>query len=380
MVSSEIENIVVKYLTHQATSDELDTLLLWLDNTANEKEFAEYVKVNYAIDFNMKDFNTTNSKKNLLELIDKEKKVFKVRKIRNVVKYAAAVIIVLGLGYFYKQNYLVDTDFSIPEDKITLQLDNGDIEILNEDGSKSVVDKSGNIVIKQSGNTLTYLNDDKSQKLVYNTLTVPYGKHFKLTLSDGTRVHLNSGTSLKYPVQFIRGEKRSVYLNGEAFFSVTENKNDAFTVASEALNVEVMGTEFNVTAYPEDSVSNVVLVEGSVGVYNEDTSVEEATVIKPGTKAALDKNSKTISTEEVNTFVYTSWRSGGLFFRNMPFKNIVKKMERHYNMKIVIANKALENEIFSANFDDEPITKILSYFKDSYNINYVIKNNTITIN
>ncbi len=381
MITPKIEKIIIKYLTHQTSSDELDELLSWLEEKDNEDEFIEYIKVNYAVDFNVKDFDLNSSKKHLLEFIGEEKKGYRLYKIKHVMKYAAAILVLLGFGYFYQQGYFINNpEPVIPKDKITLQLENGNIEILSEDGSKSVVDKEGNVVGTQQGDKLSYVNSDQNKPLVYNTLTIPYGKHFKITLSDGTNVHLNSGSSLKYPVNFIEGKKRKVFLNGEAYFSVAKDANHPFIVNSDALNVEVLGTEFNVTAYPEDAVTDVVLVEGSVGLYEEDSDMDDATIIKPGIKGTLNKANKKISTEKVNTLVYTSWREGGLFFRNMPFKNIVKKMERHYNMKIIITNEALKNEMFSANFDDEPITKILSYFNDSYNINYVIRDNTININ
>lgn len=382
MATPKIEQIIVKYLTNQASADELDELLLWLEDDENEKEFREYVKVNYAVDFNMKNFDGATSKKKLLNTIVNEKKVYRIKRVSNIMKYAAAIIFLFGLGYFYQQGYFTNKPgVVIPKDKITLQLENGNIEILSEDGSKSVVDKKGNVVVTQNGDKLTYENSkQKHEKLVYNTLTIPYGKHFKITLSDGTNVHLNSGSSLRYPVNFISGKKRKVYLNGEAYFSVSKDKKHPFVVGSEALNVQVLGTEFNVTAYPEDQVTDVVLVEGSVGLYEENSSIKEATVITPGTKGALNKKNKKISTEQVNTYVYTSWRQGGLFFRNIPFQNIAKRMERHYNVKIIVENETLKKETFSANFNDEPITNILSYFKDSYNINYTIKNNTIYIN
>ncbi|AUP78937.1 FecR family protein [Flavivirga eckloniae] len=382
MVSPKIEKIIAKYLTKQASSSELDELLIWLEEGDNEKELLSYVKVNYAIDFNMKEFDTNRSKKELLEFINKEKKVYALSKVKNIMKYAALFILLLGLGYLYNEGFFTNKtpESIISGDSITLELENGDIEILSEDGSKKVVDKKGNVVGTQNGSELLYVNDAEQETLVYNTLTIPYGKRFKITLSDGTNVHLNSGSSLKYPVNFIKGETRKVYLDGEGYFAVAKNASNPFIVNSETLNVEVLGTEFNVSAYPEDATTDVVLIEGSVGLYVDSSTLEDGTVITPGTKGALNKANKSISTEEVNTFIYTSWRQGGLFFRNMPFKNIVKKMERHYNVKIIVTNNTLNSEVFSANFNDEPITKILSYFNDSYDINYTIKDNTIYIN
>ncbi|WP_157207686.1 FecR family protein [Mariniflexile maritimum] len=313
-----------------------------------------------------------------------KKTVFKSKYIKLVPtfsKYVAIAVFLLNVGYFYQNGYFASNKkVSIPSESITLQLENGTIKIINEDGTTQLLDAKGRIIGTQNGGQLTYNNDVEKETLVYNTLTVPYGKRFKIQLSDGTNVQLNAGTSLKYPVKFLKGEKRQVFLNGEAFFSVTKDAEHPFIVNSENLNVEVFGTEFNVSAYPEDSDTEVVLVEGSVGMYNNFQTIKEATMLKPGTKGALNKENRSISTKKVNTQTYTSWMQGGLFFRNMPFKNIAKKIERQYNMKVVITNKQLEDETFNGNFNEEPIETILSYFNDSYNINYSIKNNIVYVN
>ena len=115
-------------------------------------------------------------------------------------------------------------------------------------------------------------------------------------------------------------------------------------------------------------------------MYNDAETLKSGTMLVPNTKGSLNKKDSQITTNKVNTLIYTSWMQGGLFFRNIPFEDIAKKLERHYNKKIIITNAQLNNEIFNANFDDEPIEKILSYFSDSYNINYKITDNTIYIN
>ena len=209
---------------------------------------------------------------------------------------------------------------------------------------------------------------------------MPYGKQFEIQLSDGTKVHLNAGTSLKYPVKFVDGKTRQVFLEGEAFFDVTSDKKHPFIVNAEALNVEVFGTEFNVSSYPEDSTTEVVLIEGSVALYNENETLKEGVTIVPGTKGSHDKNDQSISVEKVNIELYTQWMKGSLIFRNSSFETISKKLERHYNMKIINTNEQLDKEIFNASFKEEPIDIILSYFKNSYDIKYRIEDNTIYIN
>lgn len=390
-----ILNLISNYISKEISEKEFYELKQWLlEDSKNEQFFIDYLKIykkSRRIQFvKILDKDVAwNSIVSKLEnpLLQKQplKKATSTSKyiklIPSISKYAAIAIVFLTIGYFYKSgNFPNSKGIVIPPESITLQLENGKIQIINEDGSSQLIDEEGKIIGNQNGSQLVYTNETKKGTLTYNTLTIPYGKRFEIQLSDGTKVHLNAGSSLKYPVKFINGVKREVFLNGEAFFSVAKDAKHPFIVNATDLNVEVFGTEFNVSAYPEDIDTDVVLVEGSVGMYKNNETIKEGTMLVPGTKGSLNKENLNISTEKVNTLIYTSWRQGGLFFRNMPFKNIAKKLERQYNMKVIITNKLLENETFNANFNEEPIENILSYFNDSYSIRYTIKNNTVYIN
>ena len=127
-------------------------------------------------------------------------------------------------------------------------------------------------------------------------------------------------------------------------------------------------------------MTDVVLVEGSVGMYPEDTQNGNKTVLIPGMKGTFDKTDESVVTEEVNTTVYTAWRTGELVYRNLPFKNIVKKLERHYNIQIKLNNVALGEELFNASFKNKTIDEVLSYFDELYGIDYKVSDNTVYIN
>jgi len=382
MFSVNIKKIVAKYFNKQATKSEREELGLWLEHPTNFREFKEYIKTNYIINLSMELYDSDNSKKKLLGLIEKEKKTSKLYRYYKLIKYAAMLLLFIELGYLNKEGYFSKNFvLNVPSDSITLELENGNIEIITKNGTTQVLDAEGGIISTQNENQLIYSNDSNVETIEYNTLTIPFGKRFEVKLSDGTKVYLNSGTSLRYPTKFLLGEKRQVFLKGEAFFDVASDISHAFIVSTKKLNVEVLGTEFNMTAYPEDYNSDVVLIEGSLGLYSDDKTLAEGTILKPGVKGSFDKKHEKISTEAVDISIYTSWMKGNLIFRNMPFKKIVKKLERHYNIKIIINNQKLTDEIFSATFkDNPPIDKILSAFKRSYKIEYSIKNNAIYIN
>ncbi|WNH09508.1 FecR family protein [Thalassobellus suaedae] len=379
----QIAQLIFQSISKTITIEEKAILDNWLkheDNLALYNKIIDKKNIQDKLSI-YKQIETERVYKNLEEKIINNK--IKVRKLKvfNVFKYASVAILFLGIGYLYQTGYFNSKSTLITPsiENITLQLENGSVKIIKEDGTSELRDSKGNIIGTQNGTQIVYSDEVEKETLVYNTLTVPYGKRFEVLLSDGTHVHLNAGTSLKYPVKFLAGQNRQVYLKGEAFFSVAKDTKHPFIVNSGALNVQVLGTQFNVSSYPEDSETDVVLVEGSVSLYSK-VNVNNNVLLKPGFKGSYSKQNISISTNPVITSVYTSWIDGGLVFRNMTFNNILKKMERHYNVKITANNIELANEKFNASFRNEPIEKILEYFKITYNINYTIENNKILIN
>ena len=316
---------------------------------------------------------------NILKEIDKEytKKIW----TKEVLKYAAIGMLLLGVGYFFKTvvtNIDENAPLLIKENSITLEMENGKTKVISEDATINIKNDAGSIIANQSGNRLVYRNETDSEELVFNTLRVPYGKKFKLQLSDGTKAHLNAGSSLKYPVKFLQGMERQVFLSGEVFLEVQKDSAHPFIVNADNLNIQVLGTKFNVNAYPEDETADVVLVEGSVQL-SGDTKGLDSVLLEPGFKGSFNKVTQNFDTKEVITGIYTSWMEGDLVFRNMTFQNILKKLERHYDVVIVNNNERLSSEKFNASFGDDPLIKVLENLKATYNIDFEIEKNQITI-
>ncbi|MBB4804681.1 hypothetical protein HNP37_004778 [Flavobacterium nitrogenifigens] len=380
MTEKKSERLIVKFITNQASTDEIEQLTEWLKDDENKIVFKDFVKTNYAIDAALNSFDSTEVRKQLLKRIEEENNVFTKRRFSSYYKYAAILIIALGGFYFYKNSGAeqVKQNVIIPRvDEIVLQLGNGSSETIDTSDEKSVTDKEGNIIGKQEKNRLVYTKAFAEGALVYNTLKIPYGKKFEVQLSDGTVVHLNSGTSLRYPVQFGKNKRREVYLTGEAYFEVSKDKAHPFTVNAQEVNVEVLGTKFNVDSYTNNTSTDVVLVEGKVSLYKQQKTNQ--VYLTPGLKGSNLKGQDAISTEQVNTDYYTAWVKGSLVFKNASFADIIKKLERQYNVTFINRNKTLGKEIFNARFDNEPIEVVLKYFSDSYKIDYQIDRDKITI-
>jgi len=386
----EIKSLLQKFVLNQCTPEEINEVIAYYKKNQLTDDFPTVEDVQNLLDEMPKmDKQKADAIFNSILTASKEEESvieMPARKshYRKYISIAASIVVLLGIGFFYKQNMTdkpVEQKFDFKSSDIVLQLENGETQIISEHNSSQVKDAKGNIVGNQNGDKLVYENSSDPEKLVYNTIKIPYGKKFRLQLSDGTFVHLNSGTTLKYPVKFIAGENRQVFLDGEAFFDVAKDKKHPFVVNADELNVRVLGTHFNVSNYPEDPLTDVVLVEGSVGMYqsNQEFDAAKNTILKPGFKGSFNKENAKISTKAVITDIYTSWINGGLTFRNMTFKNIITKLERRYNVTIINKNEKLANEKFNASFKEESIENVMSYFNEIHGINYTIKNNQILI-
>ena len=316
---------------------------------------------------------------------------YKTSSNTSIYKIAAILVISISLGYV-SFNFLNNSQEIVPEsnkvgypiDEITLDLGNGKTTVLSSTNSDDKTFEN-NILFSSSKDNfqLDYTsaqNQNIPNSLVYNELNVPYGRSFKVILSDGTKVHLNSGSKLKYPLQFIQGKERTVFLEGEGYFEVTKNKSQPFIVNANNMFVEVLGTTFNVMAYPEDSFITTILVEGSVAIGNNVSLNDTKTLLKPNQQASWVKEDGKVNIKSVKPTIYTAWTEGRTVFEHMKFKNILKKLERKYNVKITNHNEKLANEKFTATFDYENINQVLTSFSKNYNFSFSIENNNIIIN
>lgn len=390
MIPENIEIVIIKYLTNEANSDELDSLCLWIGNPDNEKLFESYVKLHYEVRLVMSTPDIERIKKNLSRKIKKNRNPFYRYKFGTMLKYAAVVALVM-VAYFYQKSNIPASTLQKPpsqtllvpkNDAVTLVLDNGALQTIKPIEEVKIRDTEGNVIGVQKKSQLKY-NETllRGEKLTYNTLNVPNGKRFDVILSDGTHVFLNAGTSLKYPVKFLKDSDRAVFLTGEAYFDVAKDKERPFIVHADKMKIRVLGTKFNISHYPEQKNINTVLVAGSVEIYDDVQENEStATLLTPGFKAQWSKFGHGTTIENVNTRDYTAWVEGKIIFRNSSFLKIRKTLERHFNVKINCNNKDLDQQLFDATFDIESIDEILEAFNKSYAIEYQIVDNQVIIN
>ena len=285
---SNMQELLLKFLREECTREEIEELLAYVKSTKDIEGMPSFGDVLSLLD-EVPDMEYGKSQAIYSTILEQGRRQSRTSSRKGIIRYASVAAIFIGiltLGYFYQQDVFDASteDLSIPANEaITLQLEDGTIEVIDLHSNKEVRDGKGNLVANQERHRLNYMDTGGGVKeLVYNTLTVPYGKRFDVVLSDGTTVFMNSGTELKYPVAFLKKGNREVFVQGEAYFDVTSDKRP-FVVNASELNVEVFGTEFNVLAYPEDNRTNVVLVEGSVGL--QSNASKKTITLDPGEKS-----------------------------------------------------------------------------------------------
>lgn len=259
---------------------------------------------------------------------------------------SAAAIIVLAIGttLFLRWNDIAGKQPSLTVkvhthdvapggNKAVLTLANGK-QIVLDSNANGLLAKQGNTqVINLSAGQLAYKSDQgqtgANEIVQYNTLTTPKGGQYQIILPDGSKVWLNAESSLKYPAAFT-GKERAVTLTGEAYFEVAENKDKPFEVAVNGMEVQVLGTHFDVMAYENEKAVTTTLLEGKVKVIQGSNSE----LLKPGQAANFDKISQSLSVAAANTEQAIAWKNGYFDFRDATLKAVMRQLSRWYDVEV----------------------------------------------
>lgn len=359
--------IISKYLSNEASEQEVQALFDWIEaSDENKNQFIKAKKI-WALTTLSSDLSIETA-----PVIQMQPK----NKIRQYVQYAAIILVFLGLGTTI---FLLNKTTENPKE-IVLELGDGRLEYLSGKAQTALLNDKGELIAKKFPNEIVYFGKVADQKVIYNTLSVPYGKRFKLKLSDGTIVSLNSGTSLRYPEQFGLNGNRDVYLTGEAFFEVAKDKMHPFIVHANQADIEVLGTTFNVSAYPENPTVNSTLIEGSIRM-SEAANSTNVILLEPNQMATWQNNSKKLAVKEVDPAFYVAWTKGELAFKDTPFSIIAKIIQRTYDVEIINENSDLAKQNFTGTIkiSESSVENILDLLKRDTPFNYSIDQKTITI-
>ncbi|MDO6491979.1 MULTISPECIES: FecR family protein [unclassified Cellulophaga] len=387
--SEKIEKIITKYLSKSTTKKDLDKLLDALKSESTKELFKSYIKTNYLVDYHMKDFQTEEEKEKLFKLLNSNTKILKKKKQFQFLKYAALFAVLVSLASYYwisKKNFKIADDVIVSQEQSVLPGSSKAILTL-EDGSDIVLHKDSVYTNTNSSavkNKLIYSKKTSEElaQVKYNFLTVPRGGQYYVKLADGTAVWINSDSQLKYPTSFKSGETRKVELvYGEAYFDVSpsaEHNGSRFKVLSKYQEVEVLGTEFNIKAYNDESYVYTTLVEGKVSL----TANAKQDILKPNEQVTFNVDNKEYAKNIVDVYDVTSWKNGVFSFKRKPLKEITKVLSRWYNVDFKFTNKEIEDVKFMGVVSkDSPLEDILLSIKNSGFIkSYQINKTSVTLN
>ncbi len=203
-----------------------------------------------------------------------------------------------------------------------------------------------------------------------NEVICPAGQIAEVVLADGTHVWLNAESSIRYPSVF-NGKNRSLELKGEAFFDVMKNAKKPFMVKVNDIKVKVLGTSFNISAYPENNFMETTLVEGKVELLNKQG--KKILDMEPGQKASYNLSAKKVLLSEVDTRFYSSWKEGKISFYNERLETIMDKLERWYNVEFVFNDDEIMDYRFTGTIlKHKPLFQVLEVIKLSSPIKFKI--------
>ena len=262
----------------------------------------------------------------------------------------AGVLLMLGVGMMMWMKSGGDGE-KVTEERIVpgsgqvmLTLGRGEVVPLKRDTNELIVADTA-LRIMNERNTLVYTKVEskgKAEDVVHNTLTVPVSGEYCLVLADGTKVFLNSGSEIRYPAMF-RGKRREVFLKGEAWFEVAKDSTRGFWVHAGEMNVKVLGTSFNVTAYPGRGRIETTLEEGKIQLTDGRESVE----VSPGKQAIYDIEDGRFEVKQVDTKLYTAWKDGYYKFDQMTLEDIMETLALWYDLNVFYRNPGVKSLEFT---------------------------------
>lgn len=373
MIQNSTALLIDKFIQHELSAKEADDLLAWLkEGQGNIDFFNDQLEINHLLQKSGQHEDPSDAYAKIERFLISGKK--KKYTWASPLKYAAIFIGIIGIGlYYFTPGVFMDPN-PVP-DVVTLELGNGKIEKINFLEQKSIINSQGQLIGIKNQQGLNYEKAAPIRELVYNTLRIPYGKIFQLVLSDGSKVILNAGSSIKYPIYFLPNHKRKIFLEGEAYFEVTKDSLRQFIVSTENQEVTVYGTTFDVSAYENGNYTKTVLLEGSVGVSHDGTSVR----LVPGEMALSKEGVNSIEVHKTELSRHIAWIQGKTVFVSKKFSEIIQVLERKFDVEIHNEYEELNDQMFTATFTDESITEILDLFKKSRPFKFTINKNEITI-
>lgn len=343
-MNERTEDLLVRWVDGELSDDERKEMEGLLASSAELREtLADYLKIRRSLLALRRDFRP-DVEQRLREIKRRRRRL---RRVMRRWSYAAAVVLAAAVaGAFFLKRDLPQQS-SLPAELAwgqvpVLVMPNGERRVLPQNDTTVLWQEQGGDIHIDSRTLIMEGETGEEREPVYYTVNIPYGGEYNLVLPDGTRIYLNAGTTLRYPDHFAGGS-REIFLSGEAYLEVSRDTSRPFIVRTDDMDVRVLGTVFNVNAYPDGSYVRTTLVEGKV----ETSCGGERIVMKPGTQVAYDKATRQADYFPVDVRHFISWKDGYYDFRDMTLGELMQIFVRWYDVDVRFANPLLENLRFS---------------------------------
>lgn len=296
---------------------------------------------------------------------------------------AASVILMLGITLYLLSNPRQNTKMLVAQDiqpggnKAILTLSNGQKITLDDAAKGQISNQSGISITKTADGQIVYQvaeNSDQQEVEAMNTISTPNGGQYTIILSDGSKVKLNAASSLSFPNSF-KSSKRTVRLNGEAYFEVAKQNEQRFEVQSGLQTVEVLGTHFNVDAYEDEKDIKTTLLEGSVKIATTTASL----MIRPGEQAIIKRNDPArINKQEVDTDKAVSWINDVFTFEGDDLKSIMREVSRWYNVSTTYEGNIPDKKFYGEISRKSKLSEVFKILELN-NVQFEIKGKTVNV-
>ncbi len=321
--SIKLGQIIGKYLTNSESVKENEILSDWINENSTNRDLLNSISSNKKLIQEYEIMNAFNKKQALERFRDKVLLKAKIKALKRW-KVAALVLVLVGVG---------------------------------------------GLIYSLSNN----LTRTENMSTLYTSINTDNGQRSRVMLPDSSIVWLNSGTTLSYPVNFSE-DNRKIILEGQAFFQVTHKNKSPFSVQADGLVIRVLGTKFDVSAYPGNNEIAVVLKNGKVELTHQEYETFNY-IMKPGEKALYNVTDNTMNVGLIDTDVYLSWIDGELIFRNEPINNVIEKLEKWYDIDVTVSDPEVYNSIFSGTIKNESYEEIFRLIGIACDLNCRMKHN-----
>ena len=378
-ISSQIAVLIYRFLRGELSASEREELDKWLQDDTHRQWFEQ-----------LRDKERVMQKTLYFDRLDKQKGWERLEQNlptgrravvwSRVIAASVALLMLAGTSYYLWQKPFTTPGTTIAKRQPAMTtpafyLSTGEVIGLAKDSCYSVALPNGGVITNTNG-TLTFQQQESADTLptTFNEVKTPRGGEYKVVLPDGTTVWLNAESSLRFPSTFAK-DSRKIYACGELYFEVAPDKQHPFRVEVEgAYTVEVLGTAFNIRAYPGHSGSTT-LINGSLQINRG----EERVMLKPGQQAIAHAN-KRVEVMNVNVDSHVAWRKGYFLFENTRLEEIMEELQRWYDVEVFFVHEKLRDEHFSVELKrQEEIKEVLKLLEKTGSIEITIENQTVYI-